>query len=141
METIRSNTLALSFISLFASGLSGCDAGVVDNPPAEPPAIDCGACSGTSTCDTATGNCVAARLSWEAPTTREDGSALTNLAGYRVYYGNSSRAYDQEIDVGNTTNHVFTSLAPGKYFFAVTAYDTNGAESEETVEEPTKTVE
>ncbi|MBM4220223.1 MAG: hypothetical protein FJ171_11500 [Gammaproteobacteria bacterium] len=29
----------------------------------------------------------AATLSWYPPTTNSDGSALTNLAGYRIYYG------------------------------------------------------
>ena len=39
--------------------------------------------------------------SWDAPTTNADGTPLTDLAGYKVYYGPSSGNYSQAIDVGN----------------------------------------
>lgn len=33
-------------------------------------------------------------LSWIAPTTNQDGTALTDLAGYEVYYGIATLSYD-----------------------------------------------
>lgn len=66
-------------------------------------------------------------LSWDA-------NHEADLAGYKVYYGTASRSYGPAIDVGKTA----TPLAPsysislpndGTYFFAVTAYDTQGNES------------
>ena len=53
-----------------------------------------------------------------------------DLAGYRVYYGNSSRTYGAMIDVGNRTTFQVPSLSPGvTYYFAVTAYNTTNMES------------
>ncbi len=64
-------------------------------------------------------------LSWDAPTTNEDGTPLSDLAGYIVYYGTSSGNYTTNINVGNVTTYQITNLADGlTYYFAVTAYDT-----------------
>ena len=58
-----------------------------------------------------------------------DANSETDLAGYRVYYGTSSRSYGSPIDVGNTTTYTVSNLAAGTYYFAVTAYNTSNAES------------
>jgi hypothetical protein len=70
-----------------------------------------------------------ATLSWAAPT-YTDGTAVTNLGGYRVYMGTSSSNMSQLTDVGKATTDTVTSLADGTtYYFAVTDYDTSGTES------------
>src|SRR5215831_2173352 len=57
-------------------------------------------------------------------------SPANNIAGYRLYLGLTSRSYGTTLDVGATTNATLANLTPGMtYFFAVTAYDTNGLES------------
>jgi hypothetical protein len=73
----------------------------------------------------------AASLTWEPPTTNTDGSALTNLAGYRIVYGASPTQLTQTIQVANAgmSSYVVENLAPGTYYFALRAYTTNGAES------------
>jgi hypothetical protein len=73
----------------------------------------------------------AATLSWTAPTQNTDGTALSSLAGYRIYYGTSSTALTQVIDVRSAgiTTYVLENLAPSTYYFAVRAYDSAGAES------------
>ncbi len=59
-----------------------------------------------------------------------DANAEPDLSGYRVYYGTSSGQYTASVDVGNNTRCVISSLAPGvTYYFAATAYDTEGNES------------
>ena len=68
-------------------------------------------------------------LSWTPPTQNSDGSPLTDLAGYNVYYGTSSGNYTSTINVGNVTTYTFTTLAAGTYYLAVTAYDTSGNQS------------
>jgi fibronectin type 3 domain-containing protein len=69
-------------------------------------------------------------LTWDAPATYTDGTALTDLAGYKVYYGTSSGHYTQSVIVGNATNSTINNLASGHtYYFAVTAYDSAGLES------------
>lgn len=63
-----------------------------------------------------------ADLTWDANTEAD-------LAGYKVYYGTSSRSYGAPIDVGNQTSYSVTGLGSQTYYFAVTAYNTSGAES------------
>jgi len=70
-------------------------------------------------------------LSWYPPTTKADGTPLTDLKGYKVYYGTQSRNYDNKVNVGNVTTYKATNLVGGaNYYFAVTAYDKSGNESE-----------
>jgi trimeric autotransporter adhesin len=74
-------------------------------------------------------------LTWDAPTTRSDGSPLnllTDLSGYTIHYGTLSQSYTQTIAVANPGTAVVTrtfSLTPGTYYFAVTAIDSSGQES------------
>jgi hypothetical protein len=71
-----------------------------------------------------------ATLSWDPPTTNADGTPLDDLAGYIIYYGTSSGSYSQNIDAGDVTTYIVADLNDGTYYFAVTAYDTSGNESE-----------
>lgn len=84
---------------------------------------------GSGTSSPGTTNLGIAGLNWVAPTTNTDGTPLTNLTGYKVYFGKSSGNYGTPIDVGNTTSYSITGLTSGTYFFVVTAYDTQGIES------------
>ena len=60
-----------------------------------------------------------------------DPNPETDLGGYRVYYGPASRTYTNLVNVGRTNFGRVTGLLDGKaYFFAVTAYTTNGLESD-----------
>ncbi len=71
-----------------------------------------------------------ANLTWKAPTTNVDGTTLTDLAGYKIYYGTSSGAYTSAVDVGNVTSYQVQNLSDGStYFFAVTDYNANFVES------------
>jgi hypothetical protein len=76
----------------------------------------------------ATGN---ATLAWMPPTTREDGSVLQNLAGYRIRTGSSAGNYSNTIDVTNPglTTYVVENLAKGTWYFVVSAFDAAGVES------------
>ncbi len=73
-----------------------------------------------------------AALSWTAPTARTDGSPLTNLAGYKVFYGRMSGIYDYQIDINNPgiLTYVVENLVSGDWYFALTAYDSEGIESD-----------
>ena len=96
--------------------------------------------SGTPTGSTGTGSTTGTpptqsagtvTLNWNPPTENVDGTALTNLAGYKIHYGTASGAYTQSVTVGNPglATYVVSSLAPGKYYFSVTAYNSAGTES------------
>ncbi len=72
-----------------------------------------------------------ADVSWTPPTTNTDGSTLTNLAGYNIYYGTSPNALNQQVQVSTVgvTNYVISGLTSGTWYFAVTAYTSTGTES------------
>jgi hypothetical protein len=64
-----------------------------------------------------------------------DPDASGSIAGYRLYDGMVSRAYTNVIDTRTATTQAVTGLTIGvTYFFAVTAYDTNGLESDYSAE-------
>jgi hypothetical protein len=75
-----------------------------------------------------------ATLSWLPPTQRVDGSALTNLAGYRIRYGTSPDRLVSAIDIPQPgiTSAVIDNLPPAKYYFVMSAYDADGNESANT---------
>jgi hypothetical protein len=56
---------------------------------------------------------------------------VPGVAGYRIYYGQVSRLYASSVDVGNSTSMTVSGLTSGvSYYFAVTAYDQQGFESD-----------
>lgn len=58
-----------------------------------------------------------------------------DLAGYLVYWGTTSSQYDNSAIVENDTAYTVTGLDDERiYYFAVTAYDSNGNESTYSVE-------
>jgi len=60
-----------------------------------------------------------------------DPNSEATLSGYNIYYGTQSRSYTFSRDVGNQTSYIITGLAAGTtYFFAATAYDKDGNESD-----------
>ena len=63
-----------------------------------------------------------ANLAW-------DGSTSPNVTGYKLYYGTSSQNYSNSINVGVVTSYTVSGLAPGTYYFSVTACDASGNES------------
>jgi len=73
-----------------------------------------------------------ATLTWNPPTTNVDGTELTDLAGYNIYYGTSSGNYTETANLANpnTTEYTIDNLSPNTYYFAVTAYDEMGNESD-----------
>lgn len=74
----------------------------------------------------------AATLSWTPPTQNVDGTAVTNLGGYVIYYGSSQASLDTRIQLTNPglTSYTVSNLPSGTHYFGITAYTTAGAESE-----------
>ena len=72
-----------------------------------------------------------ATLDWTPPTANSDGSALTNLAGYTVYYGTSPDNLTQSVKVSNPglTAYTVSNLTSGTWYFAVASYSSAGVES------------
>ncbi len=72
-----------------------------------------------------------ATLGWIAPTENIDGTALTDLAGYRVHYGMTADNLTQSVQVANAglTRYALDGLSAGKWYFGISAYTTTGVES------------
>ena len=72
-----------------------------------------------------------ATLSWAPPTTNTDGSPLTNLSGYKVYWGTAPGEYPNSVTLTNPglTSYVVGNLAPATYSFVMTSVSATGIES------------
>ena len=73
----------------------------------------------------------AATISWEAPTANTNGTPLTDLTGYRIYYGSSPEDLNQSVNINNIglQTYVIDDLEPGTWYFAVRALAGDGTES------------
>ena len=71
-------------------------------------------------------------LNWSAPTQNEDNTPLVDLAGYRIYWGNSPGSYPNSVTIDNPglTTYVVENLGPGTYYFVATSFNSSGVESE-----------
>ena len=119
-----SATLSLSSVTTQSSGNYYC---VVSN-------------SGSSaTSSTASLNVAAAvttgsaQITWTAPTTRADGSSLTNtdISGYKLYESDTAGGTMSPVAdlTSSETSVVVSDLAVGTHYFTMTTIDTNGMES------------
>ncbi len=70
-------------------------------------------------------------LSWTPPTQNTDGTSLTDLAGYKIYWGTSVGIYPNSVTVNNSSisTYVVENLAPGTYEFVATSFNAAGVES------------
>lgn len=71
-------------------------------------------------------------VSWHAPTTNTDGTPLTDLSGYTIYYGTQPGAYTKTLLVNDptATHAVVRGLQPGvHYFVAIAANSAKGSHS------------
>ena len=76
-----------------------------------------------------TGN---ATLSWSAPSENSDGSALTDLGGFKIHYGTEPTQLTNSIALTNPglLTYVVAELPVGAtYYFTVTAVTKTGVES------------
>jgi hypothetical protein len=72
-----------------------------------------------------------ALVSWASPTDNTDNSTLTDLAGFKIYYGTFPGEYDQTITINNPglSSYLVENLASADWFFVMTAFNTSGIES------------
>lgn len=114
----RKNLLSTLFILTLSLAMAGCGGG--------------GGGSGSSTGNSNANPNISSgslALAWNAPTTNSDGSLLTDLAGYKIYYGKGSGNYTESVDIGNNTSASINNLTAGTWCLAITAYDFSNNES------------
>jgi fibronectin type 3 domain-containing protein len=84
---------------------------------------DSGIPNSLSTCDECP-LCAQVTLAW-------DPNNEPGVAGYRIYYSLLRRQCSSSVDAGNQTSYTLSNLEDGKtYYFAATAYDQYGDESD-----------
>ncbi len=70
-------------------------------------------------------------LNWTPPTQNTDGSVLTDLAGFKIYYGTSPDNYPNQITINNPgiTTYLVDNLTPNTWYFVSTSFNSSGMES------------
>ena len=73
-----------------------------------------------------------ATLSWLPPAQNTDGTPLTNLAGYHIYYGTNSASLNKSVRITNpsVSTYMVADLSPATWYFSVKAFTTLGVESD-----------
>jgi hypothetical protein len=71
-----------------------------------------------------------ASLSWTPVTTDTEGTPLSDLAGYHIYYGSSPADMSTSVVVADPSAvaYLVGELAPGTWYFTVAAYTSGGAD-------------
>jgi len=74
-------------------------------------------------------------LSWAQPTQNANGTALTDLAGYYIYYGTSASQLTQSVRIADprTTSYVISKLSPGTWYFSIVSFTTANEQSTNSV--------
>ena len=96
------------------------------------PVSDSGQPAVPSTPSSTPGATGSATVSWAAPTANEDGTKLTNLAGFHVYYGTDATQLSTRLDITSpsVTSARVENLKLGTYYFSASAYTTDGVEGD-----------
>lgn len=73
----------------------------------------------------------AVTIAWTPPTENTNGSVLTNLAGYHLYYGTTQSNLAKVVDITNPglASYVVSDLSSGTWYFALTSVNAVGEES------------
>lgn len=122
---------------LFFAGLAACGGDVIDQvyPAGKGDNETNGEASNSNGQETGSaaggsGKEAGEKLCWDAPTTNDDGTALIDLAGYKVYYGTMPGYFPSSIDVGNETCWTISEAnRSARFFYVVKAYSLSGTES------------
>lgn len=75
-----------------------------------------------------------AQVTWTAPTTNTNGTALTNLAGFKLYWANTSAGVSTAtatvINNPTATTYAVAGLSAGTWYFGARAFNTLGLDSD-----------
>jgi hypothetical protein len=74
-------------------------------------------------------------LTWSAPTANTNGTSVTPLLGYTVFYGPTATSLTQSVVITgpSTLSYEITGLSSGTWYFAVAANAANGTQSAQSI--------
>jgi hypothetical protein len=75
------------------------------------------------------GSPISAVLSWTPPTTNADGTPITDLKGYVIWYGPSAQGFTKTVNLGLVSTYTFADLAAGAWNFAIQAVNSFNVDS------------
>jgi hypothetical protein len=80
---------------------------------------------------TGSASTASALIEWVPPTENTNGTALTDLAGVRIYYGTSAASLSHMVQISSKTETTYTigNLSAGTWYFGGVSYTTTGAQS------------
>jgi len=90
------------------------------------------ACSGSTESLTSSNLNGSTVISWQSPLSNTDGSELTNLSGYTIYYGLSPDDLNNSLSVSNIGLNVYVIenlRTSTSYYFAMTSRNSENIES------------
>jgi hypothetical protein len=118
--------VVLAFTLLAACGDEGSSTGPLSNSSTSTSTGSSGSGSTGTTSSTGT-----ATLRWAEPTTNTNGTPLTDLAGYEIYYGESASNLSDTVHLSGatTTQYVINNLTSGTWYFAIKSLTSTGRES------------
>jgi hypothetical protein len=123
MPNTRNRVLRITLTALSTALLAACGG---DSDSAAP-----GAAATDSTAPAPATASRSVTLTWYPPTQTIDGAPLSNLRGYRIYWGTEAGRYTNSVTLDNAglASYVVEQLTPARWHFAVTALTSNGIES------------
>lgn len=144
-EQVSAHKLSLTAGVLVAALLTACGGGITDGAAtasADQPTASDGTTNQQSTttpvaaADVPTPTLGSIALSWSAPSTNADGSPVSDLAGYRVYYGTAQGFYTDNVTINNpaTLSTTISNLPADTYYVVVRAFNSVNAESQASIE-------
>ena len=70
-------------------------------------------------------------MTWQPPALNSDGSPLTDLAAFKVYWGTTPGTYSKSTKISSAAARTYTvgGLTKGTWYFVVTALNSKGVES------------
>jgi len=69
------------------------------------------------------------QVCWQAPTENVDGTPITRLTHFDIYYGAERNTYTRQIRAGANSTCANVRAAEGVYYVAMTATDQDGDQS------------
>ena len=111
--------------------LAGCGGSTVSDDAVSDAGSSSSSNSSSSSSSSSSSTADSVTLSWSAPTENTNGTALTNLSGYIIYYGTSAGAMTQTINVNTVgmLTYVVGNLSPGSWYFQIVAVNSAGDQS------------
>lgn len=130
-QALRSSLIVLASLSLISCGGGSSSTGFSSSEDTSSSTNNNSSSSSSNSETVPTGNS-SLQFSWTAPTENTDNSSLSDLSGFKIYYGISADSLTASVAVNSpsATSYTVENLASNvTYYFSITAVNSLGGES------------